>query len=89
MRVYVREDSTINYNLHAAFSKDPDNVSLEDALDEYTKMQQAAIRAGRRPPRKKKPQLDATGALIGVRFRNRDVPLVESCCLMSHLRGLV
>ena len=53
LTTYVREDPTVTYDLHAAFSKDPDTVKTEDALDEYTKIQQAAIRAGKRPPKKK------------------------------------
>lgn len=87
LRAYVKEDPTATYDLHSAFSKDPDTVKVEDAWDEYTKIQQAAIRAGKRPPKKKKPQFDATGRRIGIRFFNKDVPLVHPS-FINRLRVL-
>lgn len=74
-RTYVKEDPTVTYDLHAAYSKDPNTVRVEDAFDEYTKIKQAALRAGKRPPRKKKHKLDAVGNVVGVRHTNHEIPL--------------
>lgn len=74
LRTYVKEDPTVTYDLHTAYSKDPNTVRVEDAFDEYTKIKQAALRAGKRPPRKKKHKLDAVGNVVGVRHTNREIP---------------
>eukprot|EP00210_Caulerpa_lentillifera_P000881 g852.t1 len=73
-RTYVKEDPTVTYDLHAAFSKDPNTVRVEDAYDEYTKIKLAALRAGKRPPRKTKHKLDAIGNIVGARHTNYKIP---------------
>lgn len=77
LRTYVRDDPTVTYDLHAAYSKDPETTRIEDGWDAYTKIQQAALKAGKRPPKKKKPKYDAVGLHVGIRFINEEVPLVS------------
>jgi len=43
-------------------------------VDEYPEIQMAALRAGKRPPRKNKYTFDAAGDTIGMRVTDTSIP---------------
>jgi len=58
-----------------------------EGVDEYPEIQMAALRAGKRPPKKKKYTFDAVGDTIGVRYTNTSIPKARQIRSMtSHFQ---